>query len=412
MFGAAERAKQQQDSDYWQHLRATFFEPVSITIGGRRRKMPRVHAYHHTLQSRAAQGDVSAISELRHLAEKLENDGILERAGADPADNPVAVAEEKHAAMLEAVSPVILMLAYAMQEDFRSHVESCVPGVSVEEYTWPGWKIYLTDTAVERVERALAGARRRADAEPGVGYRSPPSRTQFQPGQSGNPAGKQPRSDAFDVVRAGLTALVSVKAPDGGTKKLTISAIGCIKLFEQAMGGKRGAQRELRKIAYELERRGLLKLPAPRRRRPRRSKLQKEKDLLLMQMYARVLMPIVKRDLMQAYTDRYGPLKPLTTSLERRLGPLETSPVFATLAPGLQNLCRTIESLNDGRWAYRPREPDENVEAARAEPDDFTLEEQEAAGEERDASADLEVVSAPRPVKVKRSRTRTRKIAR
>ena len=51
-----------------------------------------------------------------------------------------------------------------------------------------------------------------SDDEDYVGYRSPPKRTRFQPGKSGNPAGRPPGLNTFDAdLRAALSEDIIVR---------------------------------------------------------------------------------------------------------------------------------------------------------------------------------------------------------
>lgn len=70
-----------------------------------------------------------------------------------------------------------------------------------------------------------------------IGYKKPPKRSQFQPGQSGNPKGrKQGTKGMKTLARETLTAKVSVRTADGIKKMARIEAL-LHKLIELAMKG-------------------------------------------------------------------------------------------------------------------------------------------------------------------------------
>lgn len=76
-----------------------------------------------------------------------------------------------------------------------------------------------------------------ASEEKKVGYKSPPSHAQFQPGQSGNPRGRprKPPTIGFEIV-AELRQKVTVRE-NGTEKKLTKAAALAKSLVSRALAG-------------------------------------------------------------------------------------------------------------------------------------------------------------------------------
>jgi hypothetical protein len=77
-----------------------------------------------------------------------------------------------------------------------------------------------------------------------VGYRKPPAHTRFQPGQSGNPAGRrkgQPSVD--DLMLREAARRVKVKNGDGGVETITKHEVVVRQLWKTAMQGDLAAER-------------------------------------------------------------------------------------------------------------------------------------------------------------------------
>lgn len=70
-----------------------------------------------------------------------------------------------------------------------------------------------------------------------VGYGRPPTRTQFRPGQSGNPKGRPKGArNASSLARAALERKVDVRE-NGTRRKMTVREVSYRKLAEKAIAG-------------------------------------------------------------------------------------------------------------------------------------------------------------------------------
>ena len=78
---------------------------------------------------------------------------------------------------------------------------------------------------------------RKARSNHGIGYGRPPTSTQFQPGQSGNPAGR-PRGarNVSSLAREALERPINVKVK-GASRKMTVRKAAYLRLAERAVAG-------------------------------------------------------------------------------------------------------------------------------------------------------------------------------
>jgi len=75
------------------------------------------------------------------------------------------------------------------------------------------------------------------DGDEKVGYKRPPKRTRFRPGQSGNPRGRRKGVNNFGTdVRKSLKLLVAMTTPEGSRRISTQEAL-IFRLREQALKG-------------------------------------------------------------------------------------------------------------------------------------------------------------------------------
>lgn len=98
-----------------------------------------------------------------------------------------------------------------------------------------------SDPAPRRRSRPAAGPAASAAASTpndyDVGYGKPPKRTQFQPGQSGNPRGRPKRSKGLNtIIREQLLLPIPIQTP-GGTKRVTKMEALVLKGVERAAKG-------------------------------------------------------------------------------------------------------------------------------------------------------------------------------
>ncbi len=88
----------------------------------------------------------------------------------------------------------------------------------------------------------MAGATDDEDYE--IGYKHPPKHTQFQPGTSGNPAGRPPGSrNLHTIVRETGKKLVKVNGP-GGQREICMTEAVVMQVAKSAAQGDHRAQRQ------------------------------------------------------------------------------------------------------------------------------------------------------------------------
>ena len=79
--------------------------------------------------------------------------------------------------------------------------------------------------------------RRTAHASYAIGYGRPPTSSQFQPGQSGNPKGRPTGArNASSMARTALERMVSIQVK-GTWRKMTVRKAAYLRLAERAVAG-------------------------------------------------------------------------------------------------------------------------------------------------------------------------------
>lgn len=85
-----------------------------------------------------------------------------------------------------------------------------------------------------------------------IGYKKPPKRTQFQPGQSGNARGRPKGSKSTPaLIRSVLNQKIPVKGPHGPTRMSRLEA-ALTQLANKAAGGDLRAIREAVRLSQEI----------------------------------------------------------------------------------------------------------------------------------------------------------------
>jgi hypothetical protein len=115
---------------------------------------------------------------------------------------------------------------------------------------------------------------RKRRARYAVGYGRPPTASQFQPGQSGNPNGR-PKGvrNASSIARDALERTINVKVK-GTWRKMTVRKAACLRLAERAVAG------DAKALDYLLSLEGEEHPPGPNQAESDRSAA---KDLVILQ---------------------------------------------------------------------------------------------------------------------------------
>ncbi len=85
-----------------------------------------------------------------------------------------------------------------------------------------------------------------------VGYKKPPRRTQFQPGQSGNPNGRPQKTVTFQDALRELLAPVTLLQEDGRQKKVSGLVIMLGQLVNNAARGDFKSAKWVSQLAQQL----------------------------------------------------------------------------------------------------------------------------------------------------------------
>ncbi len=162
--------------------------------------------------------------------------------------------------------------------------------------------------------------RTRAPKTKDVGYGQPPIATRWSPGQSGNPSGRRRQEDdGFNAFRDSLSKTITV-VKDGKKTSLASGEVITIRLFESAIKGTATAQKQLRKLIFELHERGLLCPPQapPRRRRVSAARIMSDHARTVWNEFIYANARILRQEMAALFEKLYGPIAEFESNLERR----------------------------------------------------------------------------------------------
>ena len=305
--------------DPWAECREAVYQAVTLRTPTGVQRKPRIAAYLEGLARDAAQGNLPALREQGWLIDFLDKKKILLQP--KPKGEGSSLVKQR---MQEHATNIDLYLK------FRAVIFGALRGEFKKRYTRkygprPGFdEIRPADVELERVvpylRRARGAPRGAGQGSFEVGYRKPPVATRWRKNQSGNPSGKRRiQDDTWEAFRGALLRAVPV-IKDGRKTTTTSVAVACSRLFEQAFKGNTIARREVRKLLFQLDKRGLLVPPEPTTRRKRRSAAavpDRRAEARFALIVVRVL-GSVKRDMFEAYSKAYGPIDDFETAFERK----------------------------------------------------------------------------------------------
>ena len=258
---------------YWQESQFVFFETVKLRSSRRTEKRTRLDAYFESVTNSAMQGDQNAIREQARLRDYLERrDALFPPRVRSEGSLLVQRLIEEQARLYEYVSPW-LVFAYVLETGLLARDYEQKHGrAPTFEFSRPYWLPEVDyEARFRRFVKKSESGDPTAPSDTDVGYGRPPVATRWKAGQSGNKSGTKKveiSGDSFAAFRASAVRSVPVLV-QGRKTKLTSAAIVTRRLIDQATKGDAAARREVRALLIELDKRGLLKPPPPRRKKSR-----------------------------------------------------------------------------------------------------------------------------------------------
>ena len=305
--------------------RKAAFEPVTITEGGKHCTKPLIEVYTKSLTQAAARGDENAQDELDKLQQY--NSKLSEKELRD-SKSPVAEAIERQRRICNSIrDPLIAVSIRLMREIYPKFVEVKGP-IAFSMSLFP---YYLDMNRIAEVLRYLVRVRKKKPKpDSQVGYRRTPVHSRFT--SERNPRKNAKPKDVWAALNDDLNRPIVIVSTKGKKVKNTVREVGFRQLFRDAINGKRRARAQVRKFIIRLSEKGMLS-PPERPRRFRRKSGQISPQVRTMSKATEVMAaPSLKRDIVENFTRRYGPVPDFITDYERQLPKLEDIEGWAELA--------------------------------------------------------------------------------
>ena len=297
--------------------RKALFELITVQEAGKSRTRTVFEVFVSSLSSAVSQGDTDAMANLDRLEQHHQK---RREANRKYLESPIRKLEAKLKPLAAIGNALGNKVALQMAPCIARAFEKVYGPLRLSESLWP----YYLDMAsalrlLKLALRRSRGKNSKADYE--VGRGKPPTDTRFT--SERNPRRKAKPADVWSHLEKSLNTPVVVNTGSGKKITTTRRAVGYKQLFRDAIRGKRRARAETRKIILRLDEKGLLSPPERPRRRTRKAR-QPNAQLQMMQKVAEVLIaPSIKRDMVNNFTRRFGPVPDFVTDYERRLPALK-----------------------------------------------------------------------------------------